>query len=602
VDNTEQYTPQSGQITGILKQMGDTMTSDLEELVATEEAAKKAFAEMQTAKEGEVAAASTAIEAKTQRSGEVAVAIVEAKNDVANAERELTDLEAFLANLSVECDNKKKEHGTRTTDRNNELIAIGEAIKILNDDDALDMFKKTLPSPGKSFLQVSRMRDTTAKALQLISNAAIHSHNPMLGMIQQMLRSHGVSFAKVIKMITDMVQVLDNEQADDDKTQGFCNEELDAKNAAEADAKSKISDLSAAVDDGKAQMSTLQSELENLAAKNKELFAAMKDASEAREAEKKEFIQQRSEFETAKALIAKAKNKLNKYYNPALYKPPPKAEQTEEERIYENLSFLQLPKAPETWEGERKNQGQASSGVIALMDTLVKDIDLQMKDAVNEEETSQRDYDTLMKDSKDAVAANERSKTEKEGQLANTEASVHEAENGRRNTNDELSAIKQDLVQLHANCDFILQNYDFRKEARANEKNALNNAKAILSGANYAFIQIKGEPEEVNYQKIEPFGKEDTAHELTKHAANTQDTLVDAVENAEVAEIKRTVFRALTRLRAATIKEFDTIARLETQAIDEYNDNHHYRAENPLEYIGSGEPHVSEDKYTSFHN
>ena len=42
-----------------------------------------------------------------------------------------------------------------------------------------------------------------------------------------------------------------------------------------------------------------------------------------------------------------------------------------------------------------------------------------------------------------------------------------------------------------------------------------------------------------------------------------------AVEQPEVAEIKRTVFRALTRLRAATIKEFDTIARLETQAIEE---------------------------------
>ena len=42
-----------------------------------------------------------------------------------------------------------------------------------------------------------------------------------------------------------------------------------------------------------------------------------------------------------------------------------------------------------------------------------------------------------------------------------------------------------------------------------------------------------------------------------------------AVEHPEVAEIKRTVFRALTRLRAATIKEFDTIARLETQAIEE---------------------------------
>merc|ERR1719160_1279133 len=47
--------------------------------------------------------------------------------------------------------------------------------------------------------------------------------------------------------------------------------------------------------------------------------------------------------------------------------------------------------------------------------------------------------------------------------------------------------------------------------------------------------------------KIAPFGKEDTAAELQNHAAKTQDTLVDAVENAEVAEIKRAVFRALTR-------------------------------------------------------
>ena len=76
---------------------------------------------------------------------------------------------------------------------------------------------------------------------------------------------------------------------------------------------------------------------------------------------------------------------------------------------------------------------------------------------------------------------------------------------------------------------------------------------------------------EMNFNKIAPFGKEDTAKELQDHAAKTQDTLVDAVENAEVAEIKRAVFRALTRLRAATIKEFDTIARLETQAIDAYN-------------------------------
>jgi len=128
-----------------------------------------------------------------------------------------------------------------------------------------------------------------------------------------------------------------------------------------------------------------------------------------------------------------------------------------------------------------------------------------------------------------------------------------------------------------------------------------------------SFLQVRrGAPEddlaqemthdlEMNFNKIAPFGKEDTAKELQDHAAKTQDTLVDAVENAEVAEIKRAVFRALTRLRAATIKEFDTIARLETQAIDAYNDAHHYRAENPLTHLHEDEAPVETDKLKSFH-
>mmetsp|Transcript_56659 Transcript_56659/g.162602 ORF Transcript_56659/g.162602 Transcript_56659/m.162602 type:complete len:214 (+) Transcript_56659:60-701(+) len=103
------------------------------------------------------------------------------------------------------------------------------------------------------------------------------------------------------------------------------------------------------------------------------------------------------------------------------------------------------------------------------------------------------------------------------------------------------------------------------------------------------------------YAMVAPFGKEDTAKVLEEHAVRTQDTLVDAVENAEVAEVKRAVFRALTRLRAAQIKEFDTIARMQTMAIDSYNDAHHYRKENPLGHLSSDEPPVETDKLTSFH-
>ena len=46
---------------------------------------------------------------------------------------------------------------------------------------------------------------------------------------------------------------------------------------------------------------------------------------------------------------------------------------------------------------------------------------------------------------------------------------------------------------------------------------------------------------------------------------------------------------------------FDTIARLETQAIDAYNDAHHYRAENPLAHLHEDEAPVETDKLKSFH-
>eukprot|EP00930_Biecheleria_cincta_P022314 TRINITY_DN162_c0_g3_i3.p1 TRINITY_DN162_c0_g3~~TRINITY_DN162_c0_g3_i3.p1 ORF type:complete len:171 (-),score=47.00 TRINITY_DN162_c0_g3_i3:80-592(-) len=134
-------------------------------------------------------------------------------------------------------------------------------------------------------------------------------------------------------------------------------------------------------------------------------------------------------------------------------------------------------------------------------------------------------------------------------------------------------------------------------EPKAEDKEENSEAKSEVKTE----VKSEDKEEEKDYNKIAPFGKEDTAKELQDQASKTQNTLVDAVENAEVAEIKRAVFRALTRLRAASIKEFDTIARLETQSIDAYNDAHHYRSENPLAHLSEDEAPVETDKLKSFH-
>jgi len=69
------YAPASGEIVGILKQMGDEMSADLKEAVDAEAAAQKGYDEVMAAKKKEVNALTKMIEEKLERSGSLAVEI-----------------------------------------------------------------------------------------------------------------------------------------------------------------------------------------------------------------------------------------------------------------------------------------------------------------------------------------------------------------------------------------------------------------------------------------------------------------------------------------------------------------------------------------------
>jgi len=98
---------------------------------------------------------------------------------------------------------------------------------------------------------------------------------------------------------------------------------------------------------------------------------------------------------------------------------------------------------------------------------------------------------------------------------------------------------------------------------------------------------------EMPYGDLEPFGREDTAQELTESSIKESDGMVDQLERAEVAEEKRSVFRALTRLRGAAITSFDGVARSQTGNIDQYNKIHQWRNTHPLHHLADEESDVS---------
>merc|ERR1719472_413295 len=146
------------------------MEKDLKEIIAQEEAAIKAYDELMAAKKKEVAALTKAIEEKLVRVGELGVKIAEMKNDLEDTQETLAEDTKYLADLGKTCAAKTKEWEARCKTRSEELLALADTIKILNDDDALELFKKTLPSASFLQLQVTQSQLRT-RALQIIKDA-----------------------------------------------------------------------------------------------------------------------------------------------------------------------------------------------------------------------------------------------------------------------------------------------------------------------------------------------------------------------------------------------------------------------------------------------
>merc|ERR1719240_1135697 len=130
--------------------MKDTMVTDLETATNAETAAKAAFDELTGAKEKEIASNTKTIEAKMTLIGELGVDIVQMKEDIDDTTKGLAEDKKFLADLEKNCATKEEEYEVVKKTRSEELLALSDTIKILNDDDALELFKKTLP--GSSFL------------------------------------------------------------------------------------------------------------------------------------------------------------------------------------------------------------------------------------------------------------------------------------------------------------------------------------------------------------------------------------------------------------------------------------------------------------------
>merc|ERR1719492_503637 len=505
------YAPQSGQIIGILKQMKDTMEATLADVIKTEEEAIKSFDALMAAKKKEVEANTAAIESKLEREGQVGLEITEMKEDLDDTAKALAEDKKFLAELEKGCATKEAEWDERCKIRADELLALSDTIKILNDDDALDLFKKTLPTP--SLIQVQDRSKTLRQRALVVLQAARTSKKipePRLDFIALALREKNTgTFDKVIGMIDEMVAILAEEQTADDEKKAYCEAEIDKTEDTKKSLERKVDDLGAALEDTKGMIATLTEEIAALVAGIKSLDKSVAEATENRKAENAAYKELMAADTAAEKLLAMAGNRLAKFYTPKLYVAPPKQELSAEQRIAVNMGseaapteppmLAQIkqhdagsvapPPPPETW-GAYKKKGEEHGGVVAMLNMLKADLAKEMQSATVEEEDAQAEYEKMMADSAEKRQVDSASLADKESAKADSESKALKLQEEETATMKEVLSTAETLKGLHLECDWLVSNFEVRKEARAGEVDALKKARAVLSGADYSFVQM----------------------------------------------------------------------------------------------------------------
>merc|ERR1719247_3766348 len=482
------------------------MEGSLTKAIADEEQAVAGFGDLKGSKEAEQKAATAAIETKQTRAGELAVSVVQTADDIEDTTEEVADTEKFAKQLEEQCGVKEKEWAEREKLRSQEIAAISDAIGILNDDDALDLFKKAMPSSlveeKAGFLQRSGTpASRILKAQAILSQTAAASQNrgtlrlllftlsskmKMQAKRQAHAQSTHMDSGNVTEMIDEMVTIEGQEQMSDDKKQPWCNGEFDKSDREEHAEKVEIGHLDAQIAEEADAIEALNAEITELKAEIMGLDKAVAEATEQRKEEHEDYAEEHQLASTAIELVGKAKNRLNKFYNPVLYKAAPvKKEMTMEEKIIDAGAFSQVdvapPPPPETF-GAYEKSSEKSTGVLGLMDMIVKELEDDNKDAEYEEKTAQKDYEELMTESAETRQAKVNGIADKEeakAKLGSKKLAATEAEAGDFKDIDTIHKYEN---TLHGDCDFIMENYDTRKEARAQEIESLKSAANILKG------------------------------------------------------------------------------------------------------------------------
>ncbi|CAD7963438.1 unnamed protein product [Amoebophrya sp. A120] len=521
-------TESSGEIVGILEQMRESMRDNLIAATKQEEQARATFLKLEQSKKGEISAAEKERTEKANR---------QAKQDSekATAEENLSDTEAALTDTTQELDDKKREcadeeklYDENEKARQAEVIGVQEAIKILNSDDALKTFDKTMqkgePEQPASFLQLS-------------------------------LTSHG-KFDALLGKCGDMITLLKQEQKTEDEENDKCKADLAQSALDVQEAGNTETNAAQAVEQKKAEVAAVKDEVAAVKSVLAEIEATVSEESENRKKENAAFIAEQSELSQAVKLLQKAGKKLKETYaakelllqeeggastssaitdadssttttsgandNSGAVVDSTQEESTstsaneDGENYQEEVSpattaesvdqvfdsFLSFTQVKQEQPAGQDNRARKGGNIVIILTNMAADVKKDIALLEQQENQEQSDYEKLMKDLAATKKQRKDELTTKKSTFAKLSQEQEELEEDLSLAQDENAGQQSEDKALHENCDYLLKNYSARKEERAGAVDGLQQAIAILRGMKDPSLLQKGGSGVVRVEKL----------------------------------------------------------------------------------------------------
>jgi hypothetical protein len=465
------YAPASTKIQGILKGMYDSFTANLETANAEEAEKQKAFEELHATSLQEHATLTATLEAKTKEHADSEKLLADDKALLEETKVQLAADEKFFDETKASCKAKAAEWAERTRLRTEELQGMTKAIEIL--EGGSETFGGAFTT---LFVQVSSSKENKARSTVYAKlKGLVKTHGGLrLAFLAAELQSGG-HFDKIIKMIDKMIADLRIEEQEDIKARDVCQlnenklkaqeEDLEYTIGKKGDEKVRLEDKKTGVE---GKISTVKEEIEGTKTTMNETLAA-------RNTESEEFKKALKDDTDAVALLQQAIESLTKFYTDN--KLPLALNQKEPEYT------VDPDKAPEASFGDGTGRKSESQGIIAILGMLKEDLEKEIKVAREAEAKAQAEYESQRADLKGALDA--QTKTENtlngeqadlEGKITDTEGEIANHEEMKLSTIDEKDAMKP-------SCQWVEDHFESRREKRKTEIAGLQEAKAMLAGA-----------------------------------------------------------------------------------------------------------------------